>query len=279
MKRTVNELVQLQELLEAQAQREVMTVQPRLAQLAVSIRTMLDELPEGIGPQFLQLHKKLHVAIVPVAGNGCTGCGMGLPVSLVQQVRRSDSLHRCPNCSRFLFWPDTTPPRTLPRARWRAEPPKVGIARFSAPELMVPRLEASTPEAAIVEISDLMQDSGFIDNGTQLAEAALRREAIVSTAIEHGIAFPHARGVEGGGLTLALALAPTGIRFSSEFRELTRIIFFMSIPTAASAFYLKLLAGLTGIFEASANRKKLLDAGTPAKLWKTLAQLTKKVIT
>ena len=55
----------------------------------------------------------------------------------------------------------------------------------------------------------------------------------------------------------------------------TRVIFFMVIPTAASAFYLKLLAGLSQVFQKSENRDKLLEADTSEKLWKALIKTTR----
>ena len=52
--------------------------------------------------------------------------------------------------------------------------------------------------------------------------------------------------MEGGGLTLAMGLSSKGIKFGGPARSLTRIVFLIVIPSAASAFYLKLLAGLAG---------------------------------
>jgi mannitol/fructose-specific phosphotransferase system IIA component (Ntr-type) len=96
--------------------------------------------------------------------------------------------------------------------------------------------------------------------------------------VDHGIAFPHVRGVEGGGLTLALGLSPKGVRFGAASRSLTRIVFLIVIPTAASAFYLKLLAGLTQTFREDKNRELLLEADTPQDLWKALSRTTRVAI-
>ena len=52
----------------------------------------------------------------------------------------------------------------------------------------------------------------------------------------------------------------------------------MGIPTAASAFYLKLLAGLSRVFQKQENREKLLEEDTPEKLWKALLKATRLVI-
>lgn len=278
MKKIINQMIQLQDLVEARAQQETLASHGRLAQLDESIQAMLAALPTPIAAQFQRIQRKSHQGIVPVVTGVCGGCGMGLPVSLVHSVHASKELYTCPACSRYLYFPEASAPKRIAKTKRHLEPLKVGIARFSSPDLMIPALEATERDAAIAEICTQMQAHGFVDNGARLAEEALKREAIVSTAIEHGIAFPHARGVEGGGLTLACALSAKGIRFAADQRTLTRMVFFVAIPTAASAFYLKLLAGLTKTFEDEENRTKILACKASADLWKTLIQATRRAI-
>ncbi len=130
----------------------------------------------------------------------------------------------------------------------------------------------------LAELCQKLEDEGFVDDAGKLLEAALQREAIVSTAVESGLAFPHVRCIEGGALTLALGIAPKGIKFDPAGKASTRIVFFMVIPTAASAFYLKLLSGLAQVFQKAENRDKLLEADTSEKLWKALMKTTRLVI-
>jgi mannitol/fructose-specific phosphotransferase system IIA component (Ntr-type) len=277
MHRIINHLIQLQELVIARTQQEASAHGPRLAQLETSIDTLFQELPPDIGNQFRKIEKKNLLAIVPIANGVCSACGMSLPVSLVHAVHAAESLHYCPNCARMLYYPEASPRRIGHRKR-RSEPPKVGIERFSSPELMIPQLASAERDDVLAELCSKMEAEGFVDNGTKLLDEALKREAIVSTALDHGLAFPHVRGVEGGGLTLALGLSRKGIRFDGVGRALTRIVFFMVIPTAASAFYLKLLSGLAQTFQKEEARDKLFEADTPEKLWKTLVKATKTTI-
>lgn len=277
MQKIINHLVQLQELTFARAEQEATMPGAQLAQLDKAIDTLLSELPEDIHSPFLRILKRSPLAIVPVASKNCSACGMSLPVSLIQSVRAAERLYTCPNCGRYLYLTTAAPRQTGTAAvgRRRNEPPKVGIERFSAPNLMIARMEATDRDGAIAEICHLLETQKFVDSGERLCEEALKREAIVSTAVDQGIAFPHVRGVEGGGLTLALGISEKGIRFGGTSRALTRIIFFMVIPTAASAFYLKLLSGLTESFRKEEAREKLLAAETPADLWKTLVKTTR----
>ena len=54
------------------------------------------------------------------------------------------------------------------------------------------------------------------------------------------------------------------------------IVFFMVIPTAASAFYLKLLSTLSRALASEPARQKLVDAPSAERLWKELDKLTQK---
>ncbi len=280
MQKLINHLVQLQELTFARAEQDASMSSAHMGQLDQSIETMIEGLPVDTQSVIIRMLKKSPLAIVPIAHKNCSACGMSLPLSLIQAVRAADKLLTCPNCGRFLYYTTAAPRQTVTPApsRRRSEQPKVGIERFSSPDLMIPRLAAAERDDAIAEICHLMEEKNFIDNGVRLSEEALKREAIVSTAVDHGLAFPHVRGVEGGGLTLALGISEKGIKFGGPSRTLTRIIFFMVIPTAASAFYLKLLSGLTHAFRKEDAREKLIGETTPEALWKNLVKATKSSI-
>jgi PTS system nitrogen regulatory IIA component len=156
--------------------------------------------------------------------------------------------------------------------------PRAGVARFSSEELMLPRLEAESRDDAISELIELMAQKGFVENPGELLEAALRREAIVSTALDHGMAFPHVRGIEGGGLIFSLGLRKRGFKFDPHAGRLTRICFFIVVPSATSVFYLQVLSGLIEALCEDSARKKLLASETPQQMWTALKGLTQKTI-
>ena len=277
MQPTINLLVQLQELIIARAQHEVGMPGAQLDQLDASIASLKKEIPADVSLQFTRLLQKSPLAIVPVVNGVCTACGMTLPVSLVHQVHAAEHIYHCPACARLLFHRASSA-RNTRKAPRRSDPPKVGIERFSAETLMIPALKGTDRDSVLAELCQKMADEGFVDDAAKLQESALKREAIIATAVENGLAFPHVRCVEGGALTLALGIAPKGIKFDPAGKANTRIIFFMVIPTAASAFYLKLLAGLSQVFQKAENRDKLLEADTAEKLWKALVKTTRLVI-
>lgn len=273
----VNHVIQLQELALIRDEQRVARGKKHLEQLDASIKAMTSELPKEVRVMFENLHRKDHIVIVPISDGICVVCGMKLPISLVQAVRMARAIHSCPNCARMLYYPESASRRVgeMPR---RSEPRKPGISRFSSHTLMVPKLESVDKESVIRELAYRMESEGFVDKGDKLVEAALWREAILSTAVDHGLAFPHVRGVEGGGLTLALGISRKGIKFDGPGKTLTRIIFFIAIPTAASAFYLKLLSGLTETFMNADARKLIMAEKQPERLWKALVKVTRTTI-
>ncbi|MCC7299836.1 MAG: PTS sugar transporter subunit IIA [Verrucomicrobia bacterium] len=274
---TIKHLIQLQDLIVARAQQQASMATARLQQLDKNIATLAGELPVELKTHFNRLLQKNIEAIVPITGENCSGCGYALTKTMVNSVHAGNELNRCPNCTRILYSPDVPLTRNTPRRRW-GDPVKRGIDRFSSPELMIPSLKGTTKEEILLEMCNNLREQGYIENCDDLHNAALRREAIVSTAVEHGIAFPHVRGVEGGGLTLTLGISKKGVKFGADGNKLSKIFFYMVIPTAASAFYLKLLSGLTQSFSTKEAREALMTAKTQEELWKILTKATKKTI-
>jgi len=274
----INMLVQLQDLLLIRSEQEAIMASNRLAHLDSVIQSLRANLPPETNQLFQKIEKKDLLIIVPVSNNVCTGCGLILPVSLVHAVRAGEKLQQCPNCARILYYQNFLPRRVSKKMGGRFAPRRTGIARFSSQELMIPTLKATERDNVIAELAGKLVEEGFVDNGAKLLDEALKREAIMHTAVDNGLAFPHVRGVEGGGLTLALGISRKGIKFDSADRTLSHIIFFIVIPTAASVFYLRLLAGLTQSFLKKEAREKLMNSETSEDLWGTLLKATRTTI-
>ena len=277
--RLINHMLQLQDLIFAREQQQASMPGSRLTALDASIQQLLEDLPVENRSHFEKMWKKVGLAIVPISKGVCSACGMAIPVSQVHAVHAADALYHCPSCARYLYFPEAAPRRVATPKKLRSEPAKIGVSRFSSPSLMMPRIKATSRDHALEQICMMMEKQSFVDQGKRLLEEAIRREVIASTAVDQGLAFPHVRGVEGGGLSLALATIPKGVKFNDASRSLTKIVFFISIPTAASAFYLRLLAGLTQTFRDEAARETLMAAESQEDLWKALVKATRLTIT
>ena len=102
----INQLIQLQELVVANMQKKISMPKAQLGELEKSIKALGSDLPADIKTHFNRLLTKSPEAIVPVAGSNCTGCGMGLTKSLVNTVHKAEQMCRCPNCTRYLYYPE-----------------------------------------------------------------------------------------------------------------------------------------------------------------------------
>jgi PTS system nitrogen regulatory IIA component len=277
MKNILNQLIQLQELNFAKEEQKASNSNMPLAQLEKAIAEIRAVLPPEVADRYDRLQKHYPLAVIPLAHGNCSRCGLAVPAAVVNAAKAGEALQYCPHCGRFLYYPDTVA-RQPKKKQDGKRPVEVGVARFSAASLMVPKLAATTREEVISEMAKGLAEAGFIEDAATVTELALRREAIVSTAVQHGLAFPHVRDVEGGGLTFAVGMKEKGIDFQAPDSHLSKLFFFIVIPTAATAFYLRLLAGLVRTFESADARKALLECDKPDQMWKTLIKLTRETI-
>ena len=241
----------------------------------------IDDLSAKLDPQpralYQRLYKKSHIVMAPMSDGCCAVCGMRLPISQVQQVRMAKTLQTCSSCGRMLYNEEEDAPRYVGEKPTRGEPRKTGISRFSAEELMVCDLKGDTTEAVIGELAEAMSSNRFVSNPTALVAAAMERESVLSTAVGNGLAFPHVRGVEGGGLTLALGVSKKGFKYDAA-GTVVHLVFFSVIPVAVSPFYMRLMAVLAEAFSKESNRAALLEAKSSAELWKAFMKTTRHTV-
>ena len=274
MKSQINTLRQLQELVLTRDEHNQTGDGSHLDALNDAIDALQQKLSPQVAGLYGRLYKKSHIVISAMVNNCCAVCGMQVPIAQGQQVRLCQHLVTCSSCGRILFAADEDAVVNTSEAPDR-DNPKTGISRFSAEELMVCDLGAATREQAIAKLALAMEGHGFISSAENLVTAALERESVLSTAMEGGLAFPHVRGVEGGGLTLAMGVSQEGIDWDGET---VNMVFLSAIPVAVSAFYLRLMAGLAQSFAKEANRKAVLEAKDAASLWKALQKATRTTV-
>ena len=277
MKNQINLLNQLQELVLTRDEHHQTGDGSHTDALSDSIDALASKLDPQPKALYDRLYKKDHIVMSPMTNGCCAVCGMRLPISQVQQVRMAKTLQTCSSCGRMLFNAEEDAPKYIGGKPARGEPRKTGISRFSAEELMIAKLSASTPEEAIAELAKAMSDNKFISNPEALVAAAMDREQILSTAMGEGLAFPHVRGVEGGGLTLALGISEKGIKWDGD-GTVVNVVVFSVIPVAVSAFYLRLVSNLCESFKKNENLALVKGSNDSAELWKNLVKATRYAV-
>ena len=274
MKSQINTLRQLQELVLTRDEHNQTGDGSHLDALNDSIDAIQRRLDPQVAGLYSRLYAKSHIVMSAMTNNCCAVCGMQVPIAQGQQVRLGQHLVTCSSCGRILFAADEDSVVNTSEAPDR-DNPKTGISRFSAEELMVCDLGPVTREQAIERLASAMQEHGFISSSENLVAAALEREGVLSTAMEGGLAFPHVRGVEGGGLTMAVGISKEGVDWDGEK---VHAVFLSAIPVAVSAFYLRLMAGIAKSFAKESALKALMDAKDSAALWKALQKSTRAAV-
>lgn len=277
MKNQLNLLNQLQELVLTRDEHHQTGDGSHTEALADSIDALVNKLDPQPRALYERLYKKDHIVMSPMTNECCAVCGMKLPISQAQQVRMAKVIQTCSSCGRMLFNAEEDAPKYIGGKPARGEPRKTGISRFSAEELMVTPLAAETPEAAVAELAGAMEANRFVSNAPALVKSAMERENMLSTAMGDGLAFPHVRGVEGGGLTLALGVSEKGIVWDADGSKV-HVVVFSVIPVAVSAFYLRLMANLTDAFKKPENLELVKSAKSSAELWKNLVKATRYAV-
>ena len=277
MKNQINLLNQLQELVLTRDEHHQTGDGSHMDALSDSIDALVEKLDPKPKALYERLYKKDHIVMSPMSNGCCAVCGMQLPISQVQQVRMAKTIQTCASCGRMLFNAEEDAPKYTGGKPARGEPRKTGISRFSAEELMIASLSAETPKDAIAELAKAMSDNRFVSNPDALVKSAMERENVLSTAMGEGFAFPHVRGVEGGGLTLALGISEKGIVWDADGSKV-HVVVFSVIPVAVSAFYLRLVSTLCDTFKKKENLDIVMKSKNSAELWKNLVRATRYAV-
>ena len=160
------------------------------------------------------------------------------------------------------------------RARWQT----VNVHRVIAPESI--RLELETPvpepeegeetlrpaavqrfkEQVLEEMAELLMRSGRVGHAGRLLRDLIHRERRASTAVGHGVAFPHVHSDQAKEMLVAIARAPQGIPFDSADGQPVRLIVAMVAPHDNDRLYLNLVRRFSEMFSGDAALAEILAA-------------------
>ena len=274
MNETLRQLIRIQELEFALSEQTAVNDEAGARDLDAKIRSLLAELPDAPAVLFSRLRARDPVAVVPMHHGSCSACGFVLPTAQVGIVRSGARVQQCQNCQRILYHPEDRPAQ--PRIARFLRVATSGPTRFSSARLMHPALASESRQGVLAEIIEGMAAERLVDEPATLLELALDRERLASTALGNGLAFPHVRGVEGGGMVFALGLKSDGLHFDPDSARPSRIIVFTIVPDAASGLYVQLVADLLKALRHENAQERLLTCETGGALWRTLVSLTRQ---
>jgi mannitol/fructose-specific phosphotransferase system IIA component (Ntr-type) len=119
------------------------------------------------------------------------------------------------------------------------------LAEYSRPALVVSRLREGDTAGIISELSQVLQREGCVPDVLPFYQAALNQELLSSTALDCGLAFPHARLSGIKQLQFAFGRTPEPIVWGARSSWPVQLVFLLAVPATDAAGYLHLLASLS----------------------------------
>ena len=127
----------------------------------------------------------------------------------------------------------------------------------------------STKQGAIDKLIDLQAKAGNISDKNAYKKDILAREQMSSTAVEDGIAIPHAKSEAVRQPGLAAITAPNGVDYESMDGKPSNILFVVAAPNDGD-LHLEVLSRLMTILMDEEFRRNLLAADTKEKFLKAI---------
>src|SRR5512135_3435361 len=112
------------------------------------------------------------------------------------------------------------------------------LADFTRCSLIVPALWQDDPAGIIGELSQFLQREGTVPDVLSFYHAALNQELMNNSAVEAGVAFPHARLGGIRQLRFSLGRAPQPIPWGPKGSPPVRLVFLIAVPATDAAGYL-----------------------------------------
>jgi mannitol/fructose-specific phosphotransferase system IIA component (Ntr-type) len=137
----------------------------------------------------------------------------------------------------------------------------IALADLLDEKHVVLQLHARKQANALREIVQLLAANGKIDHPEKFLDAVLAREQANPSAVEHGVAFPHARTDLVDRIVLGIGRSRVGVPFCKGQRA--RLIFVIGVPQRLINDYLICVGTLARLVKDDVTRAALLDAKTP----------------
>lgn len=132
-------------------------------------------------------------------------------------------------------------------------------------------LSAGDKVAALRQLLRVAGATLELTDTAPLLQRVLDREAICSTAVNWGVAIPHARSPEIDGVVASLGIHRAGLDYGSPDGEPVHLIFLVLSSEIATPAYLSVLGRTARIFHREEMRRRVLDAPSPADIIPAIA--------
>jgi len=135
------------------------------------------------------------------------------------------------------------------------------VLQLTSPDRFIPDLQATDKEDVLAEMADALVAGSPIGDKETILEMLKSREALGSTAVGPGVAFPHGRTLAAQDLIIVIARSSAGVPFDSIDGGPTHLFFMLIAPPQDTGNqYIRSLAVLTEKLQDEALRDAAMQA-------------------
>ncbi len=147
------------------------------------------------------------------------------------------------------------------------------LADYTRASLVVPQLRERDTAGVISELSLLLQREGSIPDMLPFYHAALNQELLATSALDCGLAFPHARLSGVKQLQFAFGRTSEPIIWGAKSTWPVQLVFLLAVPATDAASYLHLLASIAKLGRERECLAQLRAAQTPETILSVLQMI------
>ena len=145
------------------------------------------------------------------------------------------------------------------------------LTEFLNEELILIDLAAESKEEVVRQMIDRMSRMDIVEDSEAFFLEVMDREALGSTVVPGGVAFPHARSSKCRRLAVAFARLKKGVSFGGSDGKNTQLVFLISCPLHEATHHVQLLGLLARTLTQKETREALLEARNPETVMQVLS--------
>ncbi len=147
---------------------------------------------------------------------------------------------------------------------------EISILEFFARNAILPDLKAGERDVAIYELCEMAAEQESLPLVEPLYQAVIKREEVLGTALEHGVAVPHARLDLVKKPMVVIGRSRGGIEWNSPDGKPTHFIFLILTPQADDEAQIQLLASIAKMMLNVKNEQLIMAAKDQEEIWTVL---------
>lgn len=144
------------------------------------------------------------------------------------------------------------------------------ISDFLERKTIIPNLHSKTKPDVVKELAEKIATVYPNINEERLIEVLSEREKLCSTAVDAGVAIPHAKLSGISNIIVGFGRSADGIDFDSLDSKKTHLFIVLIAPENSTGSHIQLLARISKIFRNPDLRTRLMDCDSQDEIYESI---------